>query len=111
MAFFLLLSLYYASLSLGFPELTEDMVIHRNYFFRFYRKVYRYSDIEKIKIQSGGFHWPCMRVYVKGKRRFRFYSMDCMSQDSVKPFVEELRSHGVTVECIPYFHKGKQIRL
>ncbi len=108
MAFFLLLSLYYASLSLGFPELTEDRVI---YFFRFYRKAYRYSDIEKIKIQSGGFHWPCMRVYVKGKRRFRFYSMDCMSQDSIKPFVEELRSHGVTVECIPYFHKGKQIRL
>ncbi|MCM1199391.1 MAG: hypothetical protein NC308_10940, partial [Clostridium sp.] len=61
MAFFLLLSLYYASLSLGFPELTEDRVIHRNYFFRFYHKAYRYNDIEKIKIQSGGFHWPCMR--------------------------------------------------
>ena len=37
--------------------------------------------------------------------------IDCMSVRSIKPFVEELRSKGVTVECQPYELDGRMIYL
>ena len=51
------------------------------------------------------------KISLNGKKRRHIYSISRMGYESIKPFVEELRSNGVKVECEPYRLDGKMIYL
>ena len=96
-----------------YPELTEECLVIRHKFFRFYRKNILYSEIETIEFltKSSIIHRCVMRVKSKNKSRYSSFCFDDMSLNVLPEFVEELRSKGVEVKCPPYKYKGRMIYL
>lgn len=92
-----------------YPEITEDSFIQKNLWYWFYVKRYYLVSIEKILVHPYGRFAPYVVVCSEGKRRI--HSLCCMSIRSIKPFVEELRSKGVAVECMPYTLDGHTVYL
>ena len=96
-----------------YPELTEECLVIRHKFFRFYRKNILYSEIETIEflIKSSIIHRCVMRVKRMNKDEYNSYCFDGMSLNVLPEFAEDLRSKGVEVKCPPYKYKGRMIYL
>lgn len=107
----LLMILLYLVMGLrfGYPQISETQLIIRNGLYPFFIRRYDISKITNIKVYAGrGF--PYIVIFQEGKIR-RYVSILCMGVQSIRPFVEELRSKGVKVECKPFEHDGEMIYL
>lgn len=83
-----------------YPEVTGSNLVIRNALYIFYKMNYNYRDIEKVEICRGSiYHWPCVKIYTTKRNRPYFHCLDCMSQDSIQAFLNELNSHGVKATC------------
>lgn len=87
-----------AAILWGHPVLTDKELIIRNILYRSYKKRFEYNDIRKVEICHGGMiHFPCIRIYSNVLQRPTLYNIDCMSQNLIPDFLDELASKGVEV--------------
>ena len=95
-----------AARQLCYPIITNCAIIQTNAVFKFYYACIKFESIDKLTIKPALgyrlFRFPSAIIYMKGRKLPIEWGLDCMSKDSIKPFVEELRSKGVQVECEPY---------
>ena len=96
-------------LQFGYPEISESQLIIRNGLYQFLIKRYDISNITKIKVYAERGD-PAIIIFREGRIR-QFAFLLCMGVHSIRPFVEELRSNGVKVECKPYEYDGEMIYL
>lgn len=96
--------------SFYFPTIDADRLSVKNAILRF-RVSFHFNDIESVQIFFGAYRNLALKIKLKGKRRIRFCPICAMGFKSIRPFVEELRSKGVKVECEPYEHDGEMIYL
>ena len=97
------------SLQFGYHEITDDALIIRNGLYGFYSKKIRLCDIQMMKVDIGR-GYPYIVVF-RDSHIQRCFFLHCMGEQSIRPFVEELRSKGVEVKCPPYKYKGRMIYL
>ena len=99
-------------LSFYHPIINEKQLIIKHSIFRFNLVKFKFDEIEKIKIFFGAYQNLGLKIKLKHKDKFKFFPLTCMEYKSIKPFVEELRSKGVQVECEPYqLDNGRMIYL
>lgn len=90
-----------------YPEIDGNFLYIRTAVFRFRLKKYALSGIDEIKIYFGHYKAVCIKLKLKGRKRFRRHALYSMGYRSIRLFVEELRSKEVKVECEPYRLDGK----
>ena len=93
------LELYFIAVWWTYPELKETAFVHRNLFFCFYSRTYKYSEIESLEITGSAYHYPLLAIKLKSKHLKRYHSIDCMSHHSINDFIKELQQKGVLVIC------------
>lgn len=83
-----------------YPIVNKRELTITNVLYKFHKKTYQYDSILRIEVcQASYVHWPCVKIYTSNRRRPYFHYLDCMSQDSIPAFLNELNSHGVKAIC------------
>ena len=86
--------------SWSYPALSNTELEIKNVLYGFYRKRYLYDDIKCVEVCGWSiYHWPCVKIYTTKRKRPYPHCLDCMSQDSIAEFLNELNSHGVKAIC------------
>lgn len=86
--------------SWNYPTLASNELEIRNALYGFYKKSYIYDDIKCVEVCGWSiYHWPCVKIYPTKRKRPYSHCLDCMSQDSIPAFLNELNSHGVKAIC------------
>ena len=86
-------------------------MIIKNAIFRFIQIKYKYTNIESVMVSFGAYQNLACKIRLRDRKFERLFSISSMGYESVRPFVEELRSKGVEVKCPPYKYKGRMIYL
>ena len=86
--------------SWNYPEPSSKELEVKNVLYGFYRKRYSYDNIRYVEVCRWTiYHWPCVKIYTTIRKRPYSHCLDCMSQDSIPAFLNELNSHGVKAIC------------
>ena len=104
--------LFLSSINGTFPEIQEKELCQRFVCLPFLTRKFKFTEIEKIRIQALPKRFPAAKIYIKNEDTPSLVGFNAMSPKSIRPFVEELRSKGVQVECEPYrLDNGRMIYL
>lgn len=97
--------------SFNFPVLSGSSLIIKNAIFRFIQIKYKYPNIKSVVVSFGAYQNLACKIRLRDRKFERLFSISSMGYESIRSFVEELRSKGVEVKCTPYKYKGKMIYL
>ena len=94
-----------------FPVIENNELYEKNAVLRYRFRKYGLASLDLVHVYFGYYKIICIKLRVKGETKWHYYALSSMGYQSIRPFVEELRSKGVEVKCPPYKYKGKMIYL
>lgn len=94
-----------------FPVIENNELYVKNAVLRYRFRKYGLASLDLVHVYFGYYKIICIKLRVKGETKWHYYALSSMGYQSIRPFVEELRSKGVEVKCPPYKYKGKMIYL